>query len=288
VNQKHKALTYLPQAIPKARILITVKTYPKPSGKYGELVCTAGLLEGENWVRIYPVNYKFLSDDRKYGKYSWIELDLMRNTKDFRPESYRPGHGIDEDIKVIGKLGTESQWAARKDYILKEVFTSMNELIKLAKSHQNKSLAVYKPVEIIDFVIEEDDREWKDKWLAQAKQGNFFEADPNNIRGERPLIQKLPYKYSYKFIGQGDTKPRKLSIEDWEIGALFWNCLKRTNGDETAANDLVRDKYFKTFREKRDLHLFLGTTLEHHGRSRNPFIIIGVFYPPKSAQIPMF
>jgi hypothetical protein len=288
VNQKHKALTYLPQAIPKARILITVKTYPKPSGKYGELVCTAGLLEGEKWVRIYPVNYKFLSDDRKYGKYSWIELDLMRNLKDFRPESYRPEHGIDEDIKVIGKLGTEAQWAARKDYILKEVFTSMKELIKLAKSHQNKSLAVYQPEEIIDFVIEEDDREWRGKWLAQAKQGNFFEANPKNPGEERPLIQKLPYKYSYKFIGQGDTKPRKLSIEDWEIGALFWNCLKRTNGDEKAANILVQDKYFTTFREKKDLHLFLGTTLEHHGRSRNPFIIIGVFYPPKSAQVSMF
>jgi len=288
VSQKQKALTYLPQEIPKARILITVKTYPKPSGKYGELVCTAGLLEGEQWIRIYPVNYKFLSDDRKYGKYSWIELDLKRNMKDFRPESYRPEHGIDEDIKVISSLGTESQWAARKDYILKEVFTSMNELIKLAKSHQNMSLAVYKPVEIVDFVIEEDDREWKDKWLAQAKQGNFFEADPKNMGKERPLIQKLPYKYSYKLVGQGDIKPRILSIEDWEIGALFWNCLKRTNGNEKAANGLVRDKYFKAFREKRDLHLFLGTTLEHHCRSRNPFIIIGVFYPPKSAQISMF
>ena len=287
MSPKYKALTYLPQEIPQARILITVKTYPKPSGKYGELVCTAGLLEGEKWIRIYPVNFKFLSNNSKYAKYSWIELDVIRNLKDFRPESYRPKQGIDEDIKVTGKLGIESHWATRKDYVLKEVFTSMNELINLAKSGQRKSLAVYKPGEILDFIIEEDDREWKGKWLAQAKQGNFFEADPNNPGKERPLIQKLPYKYSYKFIGQGDTRPRKLSIEDWEIGALFWNCLKTTNGDEKAANSLVRDKYFKTFREKKDLYLFLGTTKEHHSVSRNPFIIIGVFYPPKSAQLPL-
>ena len=288
MSQKNKVLPYLPQEIPKARILITVKTYPKPSGKYGELVCTAGLLDGEKWIRIYPVSYKFLTDDSKYGKYSWIELDLIRNSKDFRPETYRPRHGIDEEIKVVGKLDTGSHWAARKNYILKEVFTSMNELIKLSKSEQQKSLAVYKPGEIIDFVIEEDEREWKDKWLAQAKQGNFLETNLSKPGEERALIQKLPYKYSYKFIGQGDTKPRKLSIEDWEIGALFWNCLRRTKGDEKAANSLVSDKYFKTFREKKDLHLFLGTTKVHHTVSRNPFIIIGVFYPPKSAQIPLF
>jgi hypothetical protein len=36
---------YLPPEIPKARVLITVKTYPLPSGKYEELVCTAGVLE---------------------------------------------------------------------------------------------------------------------------------------------------------------------------------------------------------------------------------------------------
>ncbi len=288
MNLKNRELTYLPHEIPNARILITVKTYPKPSGKYGELVCTAGLIDGEKWIRIYPVNYKFLSDNSKYAKYSWIELDVTRNSSDFRPESYRPRHGIDEDIAVVGKLSTESKWAARKNYILKDVFTSMKDLIKLSKSQQKKSLAVYQPTEIIDFIVEEDDREWKDKWLAQAKQGNFFEADPKKSGKERPLIQKLPYKYSYKFIGQGDIKPRKLSIEDWEIGALFWNCLKKTGGDEKAANRLVRDQYFKVFKEKKDLFLFLGTTKEHHNVSRNPFIIIGVFYPPKSAQIPLF
>jgi hypothetical protein len=41
---------YLPPEIYKARVLITVKTYPLPSGKYDELVCTAVLLDGLKWV----------------------------------------------------------------------------------------------------------------------------------------------------------------------------------------------------------------------------------------------
>ena len=40
-------MPYLPDEIPNARVLITVKTYPLPSRSYTELVCTAGLLNGE-------------------------------------------------------------------------------------------------------------------------------------------------------------------------------------------------------------------------------------------------
>lgn len=39
----------------KQRVLITVKTYPTLSKKYGETVCTAGIRPDGSWVRIYPV-----------------------------------------------------------------------------------------------------------------------------------------------------------------------------------------------------------------------------------------
>lgn len=73
-------------------------------------------------------------------------------------------------------------------------------------------------------------------------------------------------------------------ISDWEIGALYFNCLKRVNGDEQAALSKVREKYFDEFLEK-DLYLFLGTTKEYHNVAPNPFIIIGTFYPPKEQQM---
>ena len=131
-------MPYLPYEIPKARVLITVKTYPQPSHSYSELVCTAGLLNGEKWIRIYPVPFRFLQDDQQYQKYHWIVLDLKRRTKDFRPESYRPKMGVDEKIEIVGEIGTKNNWAARKDFVLNEVFTSMKELIALAKSSKSK------------------------------------------------------------------------------------------------------------------------------------------------------
>lgn len=275
--------------LPQARVLITVKTYPQPSSSYGELVCTAGLLNGEQWIRIYPIPFRFLQDrSKQYPKYSWITLDLERRTRDFRPESYKPRRGIDEPILVDEKLGTQDAWAGRKDFVLKEVFTSMTDLITLAKDEGRKSLATLKPAEIVDFVVEETDRDWKEKIIAQNQQGDIFETNNRGEMQTRQYVQKLPYKYSYQFLSEGDNRPRKMMIEDWEIGALFWNCLQRTDGDETEANALVRQRYLDIFREKNDVYLFLGTTLHHHLRSRNPFVIIGVFYPPKTAQTSLF
>jgi hypothetical protein len=74
-------------------------------------------------------------------------------------------------------------------------------------------------------------------------------------------------------------------IEDWEIDALFWNCLFRADGDEEVAKQLVRQKYFDEFIEQKDLYFFIGTTLRYHNVSPNPFVIIGVFYPPKTSQL---
>jgi hypothetical protein len=135
----------------------------------------------------------------------------------------------------------------------------------------------------VDFVWEEDEREWKKEWREQLKQLNMFELPTE--RGHKKLVKKLPYKFSYRFLSEGDKTSHKMMIEDWEIGALFWNCLYKTDGDELAALELVKRKYLEEF-AKKDLHLFVGTTLKFHAMSApNPFVIIGVFYPPKTDQL---
>ena len=73
------------------------------------------------------------------------------------------------------------------------------------------------------------------------------------------------------------------------FGSYRLDKILQMGGLPFAANQLVRKKYFDEFVEKKDLYLFVGTTLQHHrGKSRNPFIIIGVFYPPKNFQTFLF
>jgi hypothetical protein len=265
-------MSYLPDVLENVKVLITVKTYPLPSNKYEELVCTAGVLEDGRWIRIYLIPFRSLSQEKKFGKYEWIQLDLIRNKSDFRPESYKPKSDA-SNIQILEKIGTDHEWAERKKYVLREVFTSFEELISLAKGETKKSLATFQPREIVDFIIEKDTRTWKEQWLANYDQYNLFKID------EKKVIPKIPYKYSYRFLCQGESKTRTLMIEDWEIGALYWKCLAGADGDEENANKLVKQKYFDEFLTKNDIYFFVGTTKKFHNIAPNPFVIIGVFYP---------
>ena len=53
----------------RERVLITVKTYPTLSRKYGETVCTAGVRADGSWMRIYPVPFRRLEEEEQYKKF---------------------------------------------------------------------------------------------------------------------------------------------------------------------------------------------------------------------------
>ena len=273
----------------RQKILLTVATYPLPSRSYDELVCTAGVLENGQWIRIYPVPLKFLRGLRNDGKlqsfkYNWIELDLVKRKDDFRPESHSPVNYSFVDVNVIGKIDTANNWHERKSFCLANVYTNKAKLLADSKEPNNVSLATFKPSKIISFEIEEDEREWKNEWKEIRKQGDLFDSD----KSPEILIPKLPYKFSYKFLDD-EGVPSTLMIEDWEIGALYFNCLRDAEGNERVALEKVRYKYETEFLKEKDIYLFLGTTKEWHTRrANNPFVIIGVFYPKKEIQTSLF
>ena len=263
----------------KKCVLITVTAYPLPSRSYDELVCTAGILKDGSWVRIYPVPFRFL----EFHKYQWIKLDLIphEHGKDFRPESLRPSKPDLSDLEIISQLNTAQEWFIRKEACLKNVYTNLTRLIEDSKEPTNVSLAAFRPSKIIEFIVEPDDREWKPEWLEQLKQLDMFTRTTEN---PRVPVDKIPYRFKYRFE---DDEGRKstMTIEDWEIGALYRNCLAASEGDEDIAVQKVRQKYETEFLGTKDITLFLGTTLKHHRRRRpNPFTIIGVFYPPRNPQ----
>lgn len=265
----------------RKKVLITVKAYPLPSRSYDELVCTAGITDEGEWIRIYPVPFRFLKDDGQYSKYQWVDINLKKVSKDFRPESYAPADTSLEDMDIVETVDTSKKWRKRKDLVLKQgpkVYTSMSELIEDSQEPENVSLATFKPTNFTGFDIEEE-REWSEGLQKNLQQHDLF--DERGGKGDKDIVQKLPFKFHYKFEDE-NGKPSRLMIEDWEIGALYWNCLKRADGNEQVALQKVREKYYDTFTQKNDVHLFLGTTLKYHRRRmNNPFVIIGVFYPPK-------
>jgi hypothetical protein len=273
--------------VERVRILITVKTYPTLSRKYGETVCTAGVREDGSWIRLYPVPFRRLDRKERYSKFDWIECQLARNTADPRPETFRP---LDErEFKPVGHIGTTDGWAERREIMLKRarVYDRLDDLIAGAKANLT-SLAVFKPTELVGFRWEEESREWDPAKLRQmrdlTKHMDLF--SDNTWRQTFKVIPKLPYSFSYSFL-DATGRSSELQILDWEIGALYWHCLRAANGDEQIALQKVRQKYFDEFL-KSDLHLFLGTTQEFHFIAPNPWVIVGVFPVPHETHLPLF
>ncbi len=262
------------------KVLITVKTYPTISSKYDELVCTAGFREDGTWVRIYPVPFRKRAYTEQYKKYDWIELDLVKNTSDFRPESFRPST-LETEINVGGHIDTSRNWEERKKVCLGKIYYNLSELIAEAKDKNiGTSLAVFKPSEILDFYAEPVEREWSSKQKAALAQQNLFET-------KFEVVKKLPYKFKFRFKDD-QGKESNMMIEDWETGQLFWNCLSRHEGNEQKAIQDVRKKYFDDFAMTKDLHFYLGTTQKNHYVSHNPFMIIGTFHPKVESQMKLF
>lgn len=154
----------------------------------------------------------------------------------------------------------------------------MTQLVEESKAPTNVSLVAFKPTKFKRFIVEDDDREWKAQWLEQLKQVDMFTGGTKANEARTP-IDKIPYKFKYQFEDD-EGRSSTMTIEDWEIGALYRNCLAAAEGNESVAVDKVRHRYETQFLAKNDVTLFLGTTLEHHRkRHSNPFTIIGVFYP---------
>jgi hypothetical protein len=96
------------------RVLITVRTYPVPARKTVEASCTGGVTEQGKWIRLYPIPYRFLDEDKRYSKWHWIEVDVTKPTSDSRPESFKLKP---DKIQIVGEIGTPDQWRGRRDLL---------------------------------------------------------------------------------------------------------------------------------------------------------------------------
>lgn len=272
--------------MPREKILLTVTTYPLPSKSYDELVCTAGVREDGSWVRIYPMPLSVLkgwktSGKTKQTKYTWIELDLERRSDDFRPESHSPVDYGFKDLVIGDTIDTKRNWEIRKSFCLQNVYTNLNQLKNDSKEPRNVSLATFKPSKIKRLIIESDDADWKPVWRDLQKQLGLFDENPGEAK---EMFPKVPWKFKYEFEDD-EGKISRMMIEDWEIGQLYWNCLRDAGGDTEIAKEKVKMKYEEDFLSNKEIYFFMGTTKEWHiRRSPNPFVIIGVFYPMKPEE----
>lgn len=246
--------------------LITVKAYPNPSAKHHETVCVAAITKEEGWIRLYPVQFRSMPKAKRFAKYQRIQLRMKKHKKDPRPESYRPQ---EDSFQLLGVVGSESKWSGRWEWIEPTLSRSMCEITQLQQA-TGKSLGVFRPKIITDFVIEEADSDWGGKQKAALDQLSLFDE-----RTQR--LEKIPFTFRYRYTCDDDgCKGHEQSIIDWEIMELFRKVRERST-DEGEITTKIRQKYFDQIcGADRDTYLFVG----NHSQYPNTFMVLGVFWPP--------
>lgn len=260
------------------RVLITVKTFPIPSAKYDELVCTAGVEEDGSFVRLYPINFRDLPYSQQYRKYQWIELQAEKHKRDTRKESYRP------DCSTIQTLGEpiepkRGDWSERAKYVMQQKARSMEELAD-RKDADRTSLGIFQPKEIYDLVISEDEPEWKASFKSALMQARLW--DDRKVTKEPP--RKVPFKFHYRFACDDPRCKGKhqMMIEDWEVGAFYWR-VRDGGADPLEAARVTRNRFLnEVCAADNDSHFYVGTVSNHP----NSWIIIGVWWPKRVAKKP--
>lgn len=258
----------------RERILITVKAYPNPSQKYIEAVCIAGVTRANQWIRLYPVSYRFLDYDQQFRTYAWIDADVSKS-KDHRPES----HYIDVDsIQVVGNIDTARKWEERKKLLLPLVSPSI-EYLQGQNDKERTSLGLIRPKEVRQLIIKKQAPEWSDKEKAKLLQRSLLDGvEADGTYKAIQELEKVPYRFRYEFFcNDARCTGHTYSIESWEVLQSYrkWRELYGDTGWEAK----FRQRYEEEFLSDRcDLHFYFGTILRHP----KTWTIIGLFYPPAS------
>lgn len=251
--------------VERHRILITVLTYPHPSKKYQETVCTAGITETGRWIRLYPLPLRTLPAHQQIRKWHWIELDTLPPVNDLRPESRRP----QVDTLSIGpRLDSVRDREVRRtlvNLLPQRSLAGWESTYEINKT----SLGVLVPKRVLDVEHESEDADWSDSERAALSQMNLFADTPR-------MLHKIPYRFRYR-IEDEDGRERRLTIRDWELGMLFLK-MQEEHG-ESGAIERVKQKYLHQIcADDKDTRFFVGTMFPY-----NQWMVVGTFWPPRSA-----
>jgi len=251
------------------QVLITVLTYPHPSKKYQEIVCTAGVTEDGRWVRLYPIDYRYQPEHRQFKKWQWIEVALASrgHGNDQRPESREPDLST---IRVLGeRIPTRDAWLERRGIIDRMPHHTVAQLEALY-SRDRTSLGIVRPKRVLDLKTTPTERQWPAEYQWLWKQARLF--------GYQKPLAKLPFKFQYIFECEDSSKTYTAMNEDWELGALFLK--ERDAKGEDAAVQSVRQRFLgQICAEDKDTRFFMGTRHPY-----NQWLVIGTFYPPQEAE----
>lgn len=234
----------------------------------GEVVCTAGVDEKGQPVRLFPIPFRTLSAKKQFQKWQWIKAAVIKAPNDSRRESFK----VDlTTLSVDGEqMPSASGWADRWKHVANLLGPSMCDL----REQQTTSLGLIKPRDV-SLEIVDDPGEWP------LKQLEFLERieQQTTMLGEqtspKERLEKPQVKFYYKFkCSNPKCNGHRMLFEDWEVVQAWrdWS-LQYTTRAELEAK--IRQRFVDIPVLADNLYLFVGTLAK---RPRT-WVVIGYVVP---------
>jgi hypothetical protein len=240
----------------KESVIVLVKATPNWStSEKRYTICTAGINENGEWLRLYPMFWKTIKDvDIKV--WDRIEVETTQPEKDGRPESRKIKN---DTVKNLGCAIEERE--NRREFLSKLTAPSIPDA-----AMEKRTLALIKPI-LFGFEFEKKD---EDSVSQATLYGEVFKLRPYDDIG-------MYYVFKCGEVGcamcSGVKKFHKM--ECFDFGA---NHLYRRYDDEKEAREKVRDMCFVRMKTDFDAWFAMGT------HSSYPFLrwmIVGLLWMKK-------
>lgn len=271
MSSPHETIEFLP----------LVKAYPALSRKYGEVSCVAGVrMSGPGspeWIRLYPVPFRSLSDDSRFSKYQPIQVRVQRHGGDRRPETRRPDR---DSIELAGPpIPSDRAWERRRRFVEPLMAASMCEL-RRRQHADGTSLGVFRPRQVLDLVIEpaDVDQAKRDIARAWAAQASLLDEVPAEERTHQLReLELVPWSFKYRYTcAEPDCPSHTQSIIDWEIAEFYRRIRHTSDWRERLKKRWVAE----LCAPDRDTAFFVGNQHQHPGS----FLVLGVWWPPRRPE----
>jgi hypothetical protein len=257
----------LPQRL---TVLMTVKAAPNPSDTYGETVCVAGLRldpSHEGWVRLYPINFRYLDDEQQFRKYDVVTLEAVPNRNDPRHESWRP------NLETLKRQAHLPPWQKRSRLIKPHTEESMCGLLDAVRTGPPaRSLGLVEP-RAIDGLDVRPHPGW-----SPAEQGKIdrYVAQLDLFGADRTPLQAPRFKawYRYRCLEVG-CRGHNQGLLDWELVALQRRVQDRADDDVAR---VIREKFLDEMcGASREVLFYVG----NQAKRQQTFSVLGVYWPPR-------
>lgn len=258
------------------RVLIVVKTYPNPAHRGVEVSCTAGVTKDGEWLRLFPVPFRFLEQDRQFTRYQWIDVQVRRARNDPRPESHNLN---DSSIQIVSYPPAVKGGGAREQLLAQLRRPSLCHIDEERERYGHPTLGFFRPARIKRLRIEPAETpNWTAGELAILNQARL------DLGGSEPkgILEKIPFQFRYEFeCAHPSCNGHALMCTDWEMGQSYRAWRRRYGADWEGK---FRERYEREMIERNDTSFYVGTVHQHPNR----WIIIGLFYPPKPSGPDLF